>query len=54
MTPIVNVYQLYTHRDNWKDPLFLAAEFARVAIKELLLSGVPLRLSECCTFYFAL
>ena len=30
------------HRKNWKDiALFLAAGFAIVAIKELLLSGVP-------------
>ena len=29
------------HRENWK--LFIAAGFARVAIKELLLSGVPHR-----------
>ena len=53
VTPIVKLHIVKTGRI----ALFLAAGFARVAIKELLLSGVPivpLRLSEYCTFYFTL
>ena len=49
MTPIVNtvhfyhMYQLHIVKTG-RIALFLAAGFARVAIKELLLSGVPHRI----------
>ena len=46
MTPKImhsehSTFSSAAHRENWKDCAFLAAGFARVAIKEELLSGVP-------------
>ena len=45
VTPIVmhSTFSSAAYRENWKDLLFLAAGFARVAIKELFLGDVPNR-----------